>query len=158
MKQLRSSRLLLFILLAGAAVFGAKAANQNSGATLNAAQGAYMVTFHVNAPTTVPDGATIACKARIAPNLSLFDHLTGRKAAPVESSTGYGRVANSSANCTVATSFAFHVANPGAGARLSYQIDAYTSAGPVFARTQEGIPVAYPQAGSTTNLPLDVNF
>lgn len=158
MNRLSSSRILLLVLLVSAAIFAANAADQNSGAAALAARGAYEVTFHVMTPTTVPDGATIACKARIAPKLSAFDHLTGRKAVPAESSTGYARVANSSANCTVATPFAFSVSNSHAGVAMSYEIDAYTSAGPVFARTQKGIPVAFPQTGATANLPLDVNF
>ncbi len=158
MNPLRSSRILPVVLLVSAAVMGAGAADQNGGASPLAARGAYAVIFHVNAPTTVPDGATIACKASIAPRLSVFEHLTGRQAAAVESPTGFARVVNSSANCTVAMPFAFNIANPRAGAALSYQIDAYTSRGPVFARTQQGIPVAYPQTGSTASLPLDVNF
>ena len=158
MKKLRSSRILALLLLASAAIFGANAANQNSEAAQPAAKGAYAVTFHVNTPTTVPDGATIACKASIAPQPTLFERLTRRHAAPVESTTGFANVANSSATCTVAAPFAFRVADPRAGAALSYEIDAYTSAGPVFARMQQGIPVAYPQAGATASLPLDVNF
>jgi len=157
LKRLLTFRILLLMLLVSAAVFGAKAAYQNGRATPPAASGAYAVTFHVSAPTTVPDGATIACKARIAPNLSVFEHLT-RQVAPAKSSTGFARVANSSANCTAVTPFAFNVANPRAGAALSYEIDAYSSTGPLFVRTQEGIPVAYPQTGSTAILPLDVNL
>ncbi|MGD0521595.1 MAG: hypothetical protein ABSA48_10105 [Terracidiphilus sp.] len=157
MNRLLLSRILLLMLLVSAAVFGAYAVYQNGGASPLAASGAYAVTFHVSTPTTVPDGATIACNARIAPNLSVFEHLT-RQVAPAKSSTGFARVANSSANCTVATPFAFNVANSRAGAALSYEIDAYTSAGPLFVRTQKGIPVAYPQTGATANLPLDVNL
>jgi hypothetical protein len=158
MKTLHSSRILALLLLASAAIFGANAANQNSEAAQPAAKGAYAVSFHVNTPTTVPDGATIACKARIAPQPTVLERLTRRHAAPIESTTGFANVANSSATCTVATQFAFNVADPRVGAALSYQIEAYTSAGPVFSRTQQGIPVAYPQGGATASLPLDVNF
>jgi hypothetical protein len=152
------SRVLPIILLASAAVFVGSAADQNDEATTTAASGSNAITFHVNAPTTVPDGATIACKARIAPKLSLFDLLTGQRSAPAESSMGFGRLANSSANCTVATPFELNAANRKASAALSYEIDAYTSAGPVFARRQAGIPVSYPRTGATANPPLDVNF
>jgi hypothetical protein len=157
MKRLLSSRILILMLLVSAAVFGANALYQNGGAIPLAASGAYAVTFHVSTPTTVPDGATIACKARIAPKFSVLDYLT-RQVAPARSSMGFARVANSSANCTVATPYAFNFANYRAGAALSYEIDAYTSAGPIFVRTQKGIPVAYPQNGATANLPLDVNL
>jgi len=158
MNRFRSSRILPIVLLASAAVFVASAADQNGGATPLAATGSYAVTFHVNTPTTVPDGATIACKARVKANVSVLEHLMRHQETVAESSTGYARVANSSADCTVATPFAFNVADREAGAALSYEIDAYTSAGPVFARTQQGIPVPYPRAGATSNVPLDVNF
>ncbi len=157
MNRFRSFRIPTLILLGAAAVFGAKAADQNAGAIAHAAGGAYAVTFHVNTPTTVPDGATIVCKARIAPRLSLFAHLIGQ-AAVAESPKGFARVANSSADCTVAVPFAFSAADLRTVAALSYEIDAYTSAGPVFARTQQGIPLAHPPAGATASVPLDVNF
>lgn len=157
MNRFRSFRIPALILLAAAAVFGAQAADQNAGATAHAASGAYAVTFHVNTPTTVPDGATIVCKARIAPRLSLFRHLMGQ-AAVAESPKGFARVANSSAECTVAVPLAFSAADLRANAALSYEIDAYTSAGPVFARTQQGIPLARPPAGATASLPVEVNF
>jgi hypothetical protein len=158
MKTLRSSRILALLLLVSAAFIGANAANQNSGAAQPAAKGAYTVTFHVNMPTTVPDGATISCKASIAPQPTVFEHFTRRHTATAQSTTGFANVANNSATCTVAAPFAFKVADPLAGAAISYEIEAYTSTGPVFARRQQGIPVAYPQPGSTSSLPLDVNF
>jgi hypothetical protein len=67
-------------------------------------------------------------------------------------------VANSSANCTVEIPLAFAVSNLQNGASLSYQIDAYTGSGPVFARTQEGIAVGYPQLAGGTELSVDVAF
>jgi hypothetical protein len=156
MKTLRSSRILALLLLASAAIFGANAANQNSGATQPVAQGTYAVSFHVNTPTTVPDGATIACKASIVAAPTLFERLTGRQAPTVQSNTGIAQVANSSATCTVDAPVAFRADRRAAA--LSYQIKAYTTAGPVFARTQQNIAVAYPQPGVTAKLPLDVNF
>jgi hypothetical protein len=157
MKRARSFRILALILVVSAAVWGAHAADQRGGAAPATASGAYAVTFHVNAPSTVPDGATVACKARIAPHLSPFESLT-QKAAPVESLPGLATVAGSSANCMVQMPFAFAVTNPRNGAALSYQIDAFTSAGPAFARAQQGIAVALPQAGATATLLLDVNL
>lgn len=157
MNRFRSFRIPALILLTAVAVFGAKAADQDAATAAHAASGAYAVTFHVNTPTTIPDGATIVCKARIAPRLSLFSHLIGQTAA-AESPQGFARVANSSADCTVAVPFAFSAANLRTVAALSYEIEAYTSAGPVFARTQQGIPLAHPPAGAAATVPVEVNF
>ena len=111
MKTLRSSRILALLLLVSAAFIGANAANQNSGAAQPAAKGAYTVTFHVNMPTTVPDGATISCKASIAPQPTVFEHFTRRHTATAQSTTGFANVANNSATCTVAAPFAFNAGN-----------------------------------------------
>jgi hypothetical protein len=156
MKTLRSSRILALLLLASAAIFGANAANQNSGSAQPSEKGTYTVTFHVNTPTTVPDGTTIACKANIGPAPTLFERLMHRQAPAVQSNTGIAQVVNSSANCSVDTPVAFRADRRAAA--MSYQIKAYTTNGPIFARTQQNIAIAYPAPGSTAKLPLDVNF
>jgi hypothetical protein len=43
-------------------------------------------------------------------------------------------------------------------AAMSYQIKAYSTSGPIFARTQQNIAIAYPAPGATAKLPVDVNF
>src|ERR1700722_8933142 len=107
----------------------------HGGESVNAAaKGAYAVTFHVLAPSTVPDGATIVCKADVTRNLSILDRLNPGSAL-VESAQGTAKVVGSAANCTVQLP-AFSVKDPNKGAALSYRIDAYTSAGPAFLRTQ----------------------
>jgi len=110
----------------------------------------------VNTPTTVPDGATIACKAIIGPAPTLFERLTHRQGPAAQSNTGIAQVVNSSATCSVDAPVAFRADHRAAA--LSYQIKAYTTTGPVFARTQQNIAVAYPAPGATAKLPLDVNF
>jgi hypothetical protein len=157
MKQARFIRILLLTLGVSAAIWGVQAAASRGGASAAEASGAYAVTFHVNTPSTVPDGATITCNATVAPRLSLLDRLSP-SAAPVESVNGVGKVTGSSAECTVQMPVAFAAGDRGHGAALSYRIDAFTSAGPVFVRTQQGIGVAVPQPGTTTNVELNVNL
>ena len=161
MNRTRYSRILPIALLASVAVWAAAAADSHDGSGPGPAPvstgAAYAVTFHVNAPSTVPDGATVACKASIAPRLSAFEKLTGKSAA-AESSPVFATVVGSSADCTVQLPRAFAATNPGRDVVLSYEIDAYTSAGPVFMRTQHDIPVAHPGAGGTASLHLDVSL
>jgi hypothetical protein len=159
MMRTRYSRILPLVLLVSAAVWAAAAADQRDGLAPLAAGGGYAVTFHVNAPSTVPDGATVTCKARIAPRLSAFERLTG-KAVAAETLPGVATVAGSSANCTVQLPLAFALTHPSQDAVLSYEIDAYTSAGPAFVRTQQGIAltIADPRTGAIANLLLNVNL
>jgi hypothetical protein len=157
MNRIRCSRTLLLVLLVSVAVWAAAAADQHDGSAPATSGGAYAVTFHVNAPSTVPDGATVTCKAKIAPKLSAVEEFTG-KAVAAESSPAFATVVGSSATCTVHLPLAFASARPGKDAVLSYEIDAYTSAGPAFVRTQQGITVAHPQTGAIAGLLLDVNL
>jgi hypothetical protein len=157
MNRTRYSRIVLLILLVSVAFWAAAAADQRDGSAPATTGGAYAVTFHVNAPSTVPDGATVTCKAKIAPNLSAVERFTG-KAVAAESAPAFATVVGSSANCTVQVPLAFASAHPGKDAILSYEIDAYTSAGPAFVRTQRGITVARPQTGAIASLLLDVNL
>ena len=153
MNRARTSRFLPLILLVSAAVWAASAADSHSAAGPETAGASYAVTFHVDAPSTVPDGATVSCRASIAPKRSVFEKLTSRQVVP-ESAPGTGVVANSSANCTVMVPYA--ASKSGSAAELNYHIDALTASGPVFARTQRGIGVALPKTGSATPLHLNV--
>jgi hypothetical protein len=157
MNHPRIFRILLPVLMLSAAVWVALASGSRVEAATATASGSYALTFHVAAPTTVPDGSTLTCKATVAPKLSLFDRLVARP-APAESVEGVGKVVGSSGNCTVQVPFAFAVRDRGNGAALSYRIDAFTSEGPAFVRTQQGIPVAYPQPGTTASLSLGVTL
>lgn len=157
MNQARSFRILLLVLGVSAAVWAAHAtASRTKGPALQpTANGSYAVTFHVATPTTVPDGATIACKASIAPKLSMIDHIDPTP-NPAESIPGVAKVVGSSANCTVQVPFAFNVSDPGVGAALSYRIEAFTPSGPAFLRTQQDIAIAYPTDGKTAKIGLNV--
>ena len=157
MNHARFFRILLPVLMVSAAVWVAMATGSRVEAATATASGSYALTFHVATPTTVPDGATLKCRASVTPRLSTFDRLVAQP-APAESVAGVGKVVGSSGNCTVQVPFAFAVRNPGNGAALSYRIDAYTSAGPAFVRTQQNIPVAYPQSGATASVLLGVSL
>jgi hypothetical protein len=67
-------------------------------------------------------------------------------------------VVGSSASCTVHLPLAFASSHHGKDAILSYEIDAYTSAGPAFVRTQQGIAIGRPRTGAIDSLLLDVNL
>ena len=143
------------LLLASAVAFAAHAVDRHAGTAPVTASGAYTVTFHLNTPSTVPDGAVVTCKARIAPRRSAFENLL-LKAAPAESTPVVARVVASSASCTVQVPVAFSGVDPRNGADLGYEIDGFTSAGPVFVRAQQSIGIPYPKTGSTTNLHLNL--
>jgi len=153
MNRARTSRILPLVVLVSAAVWVASAADTHSAAGPDPATSAYAVTFHVDAPSTVPDGATVSCRASVEPQRSVFERLISRHAAP-ESAPGTGVVANSSASCTVMVPYA--TAKSGNAAQLSYHIDALTAAGPVFARTQSGIGVDLPKTSNQSPLHLNV--
>jgi hypothetical protein len=146
----------LLMLLVSVGIWAAHGGDAHIG-TVPVTSGAYAVTFHVLAPSTVPDGATIVCNAKVTPHMSIMDRLTPGP-APAESAHGTAKVVGSSANCTVQLPFAFSVSDPRKGAALSYRIDAFTSAGPAFLRTQQGIGVKVPKAGETANLNLNVSL
>jgi hypothetical protein len=156
MNRVRSSQILPLALLVTAAVWAAQAADTHSEAAPATASGAYAVTFHINAPSTIPDGAVVACRARVAPRLPAIEK-PDTEAIAAESMQGFAQVINSSAICTVQMPFTFAIRND-SGAALSYEIDAYTAAGPAFVRTQQDIPVALPPSGATAGLVLDVSL
>src|SRR5580698_5539464 len=106
MNQARPFRIFLLVLGVGAAVWAANAtaSRPNGPAPAPVANGSYAVTFHVATPTTVPDGATVACMASIYPKRSVLDHLDPAP-APAESVRGVAKVVGSSANCTVQVPF-----------------------------------------------------
>jgi hypothetical protein len=155
MNRAQYSQIFLMVLVS-VGVWAAHGGDSRSAAPVTA-KGLYAVTFHVLAPSTVPDGATIVCKANVTPHLSILDRLNPGS-APVESAKGTAKVVGSAANCTVQLPFAFSVSDPQKDAALSYRIDAFTSAGPAFLRTQQGIGVRVPQPGETANLNLNVSL
>lgn len=123
-------------------------------------RGAYTLHFQVNLASALPDGATITCKARIAPQTA---GLGGAQAdAPEVTATGVGTVNGTLANCAVEIPFAWSVANAHKGIRLSYQIVAVTVAGPapgaVRTSAREQLALAYPPEGGRTNLNVNLTF
>jgi hypothetical protein len=150
----QSPKVLPLLLLVSLAVWAAHVTDPRNAAPITA-NGAYVVVFHVKTPSTVPDGTTINCKARLNPRLSSFESLTS-KSIPVESAPGVATVTGSSAICAVEMPFAFAQKNLNNGADLGYEIDAYTSDRPAFVRIQQGIDIAYPKSGAIEKLRLNV--
>jgi hypothetical protein len=148
---------ILLMLTVSVGVLAARGGDARDGAGPATANGAYAVTFHVLAPSTVPDGATIVCNAKVTPHQSIVERLTPGP-APAESAQGTAKVVGSAADCTVQLPFAFSVSGPRKEAALSYRIDAFTSAGPAFLRTQQGIGINVPKAGETADLHLNVSL
>ena len=91
---------ILLMVLASAGIWFAHSINPVSGAAAVPAKGPYAVTFHVLAPSTVPDGASISCSAKVTRKLSLLERLNPGPGA-IESGQGTARVVNSAADCTV---------------------------------------------------------
>jgi len=156
MNRLKLNKIVPAVLLASAAVWVANAADQQPVAAA-ASNRAYALTFHVNAPSTVPNGAAITCKAVFAPGQSTLEKFIG-EAPLAESSTGMGIVTGSSADCTVDVPAGTPARDARNGLIMSYEIVAFTPAGPVFVRTQRGVPVTPQQAGVPANLRLNVNL
>lgn len=122
--------------------------------------GAYTLNFQLNLATTLPDGSTITCKARIVPQERSLR--AGAVAAPVETATGTGTVQGTLANCAVEIPFAWTVENARAGVRLSYEIVAVAMVGPAPAAVRASAPVemalAYPPEGGVENLSVNMAF
>jgi hypothetical protein len=149
------SRSLSLVLLGSAALLVANTVGRNRAVSAATVAGAYTITFQVKAPTTVPDGAIVTCKARLSPRLTGIESYLASP-DPVDSLRGVAKVSGSSAKCTVPFGFAAKALR--SGAEMSYEIDAFTAAGPVFLRTQQGIAVAIPPEETTANLQLNVNL
>ncbi len=159
MKRLRTLILPLAVLLASGVGWAAPAADQLDNAGPAAVSGNYTVSFNVSLGSTVPAGATITCRAKVAPNGTFFGSL-GRGAVPV--GTGVARVTGNTANCSVEIPFSWTVNDPRNGAALSYEIEAVNGSGPlpgaVRTLTQQNIGVAYPPGGGAARLSFNVAF
>ena len=144
------------ILLMSALVWGAHASDPGRAAS-HAAAGVYAVNFQVAVPSTVPDGSTVSCKARITPGASFLDGLM-HKSTAIESALASARVVGSAAQCAVQVPFTYAAGEAGNVAQLSYRIDAENGDRPLFVRIQERIAVPHPQAGAEAAMRLKVNF
>ena len=127
-------------------------------------RGAYTLHFQVSLASALPDGATVTCKARIAPQTARpgGEYDEGRDQAQPVTATGVGTVNGTLANCAVEIPFAWSVANARAGVRLSYQIVAVSVAGRETAGVRTGareqLALAYPPEGGRTNLDVNLTF
>jgi hypothetical protein len=156
MNRAHSSPTLPLMLMMAVAVWAAHAANPDTPVAAQPISGAYAVTFSIKAPSTVQSGSTVTCKARITPKLAA--QTNGREATPAQTVQGVATLSGLAANCTVLVPFSFASGDPRTGAALSYEIDAVSGSTLEAVRRQDGIAVPLPQAGTTANLRLDVNF
>jgi len=150
------SMLLCSVLLAPGA---AQAADPS---TPSAVSGAYAVHFNVNIASTLPAGAVIVCKARIAPNPQGPGSPAPTDAALAQSATGVTTVSRSTANCAVEIPFSWTVRSTQGGVALSYELQAIDAnrSQPVLLRATapQGIAAAYPSAGGIATLDFNVRF
>ena len=149
-------------MLLGSALLTPGAALAADPSTPSAVSGSYAVHFNINIASTLPAGAVIVCKARIAPNLQGLLSLALPDAAPVQTAAGVATVSGSTATCAVEIPFSWTVRNSRGGVALSYEIEAVDASGslPVLLRatSSQGVAAAYPSTGSTANLNFNVTF
>jgi hypothetical protein len=127
-----------------------------------AVSGVYTVLFEVNLGTAAPAGTVITCRAKIAPNLPVFDNMN-RGTVPVESAVGVATVTSSSlagstANCSVEIPFAWTVVDAQNGVGLSYEVELVSGGMPIAGRSQQGISAPYPPAGGAARLNVRILF
>jgi hypothetical protein len=142
-------------LLPGSAPASAKV--QPVVAAPTAVSGAYSLTINVKFASPVPTGATIQCKARIAPGLTPFDNQHGTP-LPVEKATARIAAHDSSATCLVEVPFSWMVSNLSNGITLVYEVDAVTVSGSAPLHAGQQIGAAYPSPGGTSSMVFNLAF
>ncbi|MGB8261920.1 MAG: hypothetical protein WCE75_16275 [Terracidiphilus sp.] len=161
MKSARISLLLALAALVPLAAWAGPAPGRRGGNTATVS-GVYSVTFNLNLASTLPAGATIVCKAQIAPGGQQQFFQSQPAAVPVESAAGVAQVSGATATCAVEIPFSWTVNSSSSGVSLSYEIDAVNATGalPALVRVsgQQGVAESYPAAGGTASLSFNVTF
>ena len=157
MKRVRTVVSSLLALLAFPALWAAPAADPRGGIAPVGVNGVYAITFHVKTPANLPFGATILCRARVAPHAPSLENL--RLTATPEV-VGQASVIGSTANCHVQVPFTWVMNNSQGGVAVSYEIDSVSRVGelPVSVLRQTASIAGYPSAGSATNLQFQLAF
>lgn len=126
------------------------------GAPPAAANGVYLVDFHVRLGTVVPDGSLVTCKVRIMPGIPA----PGQPRLPVtQIVSNVATVQGAMAHCAVQIPAAW--ADAGGAATLSYEIDAAEPAGErILMRTAsgDGVSLPHPPAGGAARLDLSLSL
>ena len=135
----------------------ASAKVQPGAAAPTAVSGAYSLTINVKFASPVPTGATIQCKARIAPGLTPFDNQHGSP-LPVQKATGRIAAHDSSATCLVEVPFSWMVSDLSNGITLIYEVDAVTVSGSAPLHAEQQIGAAYPSPGGTSSMVFNLAF
>jgi hypothetical protein len=121
--------------------------------------GVYSVAFNVNLASALPAGTTLLCRAKVSPNASPFNGFS-RNIFP--SQAGVAAINGSMATCWVEIPLAWTQNDTSNGAALSYEIQAVSDSGSqpavLRASTGQGIGVAYPAAGGSAQLNVNVTF
>ncbi len=157
MNRVRTRLPAFLVFLVSTAALAATAADVRAPESPVPVSGAYNVIFNVNLNSMPPAGATILCKARIAPNLAPLQNFS-QKIVPAQSATGLATIANSAANCSVQIPFSWAIGDASNGVALSYEIEAVSASGSLPVHARQSIGVAYPARGGTANLAIDVRF
>jgi len=153
--------LLAASLVAASAWAGPIAEHHRSGPST--VTGTYSITFNLNIVSTLPAGATIACRVQIVPATSGMPGFTPQSAPSlVESASGVASVSGSTATCEIEIPFSWTVQSTRGGASLSYQIDAFNATGslPTVLRSsaQQEVAEPYPSSSGTSTLSFNVTF
>jgi hypothetical protein len=154
MKRSRILSFLLLVLPISAAAAPALSMEQRNGAALIPASGVYSVAFNVNLASALPNGSSLLCRAKVIPNTP-FNSFS-RTVPPA--SSGVATINGSTATCWVEIPFAWMLNDGSNGAALSYEIDAVGGSTVLRASTGQGIGVAYPSAGGSARLNVNVTF
>ena len=161
MNRARTVMLLLFVLPALSPALASPApdivAAQRDAAAPVAVSGAFSLVFNVNFALPVPAGATLLCRARIAPGPFSLENWP---AVPVQTAIGQGGITGPKATCRVEMPFSWKVLHAQSGVALSYQIEVESAAGalPAAIRAEQQVGAAYPAPGSTASVVFNVLF
>jgi hypothetical protein len=162
MNRLRAS---LFTLAATLIPFSALAAtpehHHGGGNSPSVVTGAYSITYNIDVVSTLPAGATIVCKAQIAPALQGVEGQNGQ-IVPIESAASIATVSGSTATCVVQIPFAWTLNANQTNVVLNYEIQAVNASAtlPVVVRNSvlQGVSEPLPASGATSALTFAVTF
>lgn len=126
------------------------------GAPPAAANGVYLVDFHVRLGTVVPDGSLVTCKVRIMPGIPA----PGQPRLPAtQIVSNVTTVQGAMAHCAVQIPASW--ADARTAATLSYEIDATEPAGErmlMRAASGDGVSLPHPPAGGAARLDLSLSL
>jgi hypothetical protein len=161
MNRIRTSLLVFAATLIPFSALAATPEHHHGGSSSAAVTGTYSITYNIDVVSTLPAGATIVCKAQIAPAIQGVEGQNGL-AVPVESAASVATVSGSTATCVVQIPFAWTLNANQTNVVLNYEIQAVNAAAalPVVVRNSvlQGTSEALPASGATSSLTFAVTF